>query len=371
MKDEYELPDSYTPEIIQYLFKIHAKCNFNQYEMLKRCSDRKDVSEWNDWRERNPYEEIYLQGANLSRANLRDANLGNAHLQGTFLFRADLENACLQGAFLVVAHLQGAFLFRANLQSANLIDADLIGARLWNANLQGAYLFSADLRRADFTAAIVDGKTIIWPKFIDKYTDFSGVGLDSARLLPGLKQTLQYNIRRKRWEEWYKKGNWPVRFLKRLVIQSFWRVSDYGRSTIRILLCFFLAAFAFAGIYYLCGLVKPPGIIENLFVVESGEVNVPTYIVPLRAIYFSIVTMTTLGFGDIYANPKSIAGHLCLIVQVILGYAFLAALVTRLAVLFTADGPAIDLWRKRGKIKEIRIKIRWCARRAKRRLFRS
>jgi len=117
-------------------------------------------------------------------------------------------------------------------------------------------------------------------------------------------------------------------------------VSDYGRSTGRILFCFFLAAFVFAGIYYLCGLVKPPGIIENLFVVEPGKVNVPRYIVPLRAIYFSIVTMTTLGFGDIYANPKSIAGHLCLIAQVILGYGFLAALVTRLAVLFTADGPA-------------------------------
>ena len=81
--------------------------------------------------------------------------------------------------------------------------------------------------------------------------------------------------------------------------------------------------------------------------------------------------MTTLGFGDIYANPKSIAGHLCLIIQVILGYAFLAALVTRLAVLFTADGPARKFWRKRGKIKEMRIKIRWFARRAKRRLFQS
>ena len=347
MKDEYELPAWYNdPEVKQYLFKVHAKCNIEQYWLLKRCSEKKDIFEWNIWRVTNPDVKIYLQGANFWEANL-------------------------QGAYLFKAHLQGAFLMGARLQHVHLFKAHLQCAYLFEANLQGTNLTSADLRGANFTAASVDGQTLIATRYIDKDTNFSGVGLNSACLKPGLKQTLQYNIRRKRWEEWYKKGNWPVRFLKRLVIQSFWWVSDYGRSTGRIILTFFLTAFIFAGIYYLCGLVKPPGIIENLFVVEPGKVNVPPYIVPLRAIYFSIVTMTTLGFGDIYANPKSIAGHLCLIVQVILGYAFLAALVTRLAVLFTADGPAVDFWRKRGKIKECWIRIRWCARRAKRRLFQS
>ena len=60
----------------------------------------------------------------------------------------------------------------------------------------------------------------------------------------------------------------------------------------------------------------------------------------IRPIYFSIVTMTTLGFGDMYANKGSIVGHVLLILQVILGYVLLGALVTRFAVLFTAGGPA-------------------------------
>ncbi len=50
--------------------------------------------------------------------------------------------------------------------------------------------------------------------------------------------------------------------------------------------------------------------------------------------------MTTLGFGDMYANKGSIAGHVILAVQVILGYVLLGALITRFAVLFTAGGPA-------------------------------
>ena len=41
-----------------------------------------------------------------------------------------------------------------------------------------------------------------------------------------------------------------------------------------------------------------------------------------------------------YANAQSILGHLLLMIQVILGYVLLGALVTRFAVLFTAGGPA-------------------------------
>ena len=41
-----------------------------------------------------------------------------------------------------------------------------------------------------------------------------------------------------------------------------------------------------------------------------------------------------------HAGKGSIAGHVMLALQVILGYVLLRALVTRFAVLFTAGGPA-------------------------------
>jgi hypothetical protein len=41
------------------------KCDIEAYRMLKRCSDAKDMTEWNEWRKENPQEEIYLQGACL------------------------------------------------------------------------------------------------------------------------------------------------------------------------------------------------------------------------------------------------------------------------------------------------------------------
>ena len=60
----------------------------------------------------------------------------------------------------------------------------------------------------------------------------------------------------------------------------------------------------------------------------------------VHALYFSVVTMTTLGFGDMAANPDNWQGQVLLMLQVILGYVLLGALVTRFAVLFRAGGPA-------------------------------
>jgi Ni,Fe-hydrogenase I cytochrome b subunit len=62
----------------------------------------------------------------------------------------------------------------------------------------------------------------------------------------------------------------------------------------------------------------------------------------LRSFYFSIVTMTTLGFGDMHASHDNLWGYVALIFHVILGYVLLANLVTRFAVLFTANGPPAD-----------------------------
>jgi hypothetical protein len=298
------------------------KLNEEQYKLLLECSKNGDINPWNKYREEHPDEEIWLQGADLRGARLRNANLQGANLRS-----ANLESAILNGA-----NLQGAKLSAGvNLQNAHLL----------MANLQNADLRGINLKSADFYNAIVDGGTLItsacivnqWCKS-GRFTDFEGVGLYSMRIAQEIKQLLEYNIRRKNWDEWYSKHTllkWPVCW--------FWLISDYGLSTWRIILCFFSLSIVFAVIYYGWGKIAPPGPIEFLFFDTSG-VAIEPRIVPFRALYFSIVTMTTLGFGDIYANAHILWGHILLSLQVIMGYVLLGALVTRFAVLFTAGGPA-------------------------------
>ena len=370
----------------------------DQNKKLLRCSEKKDMTEWNEWRKDNKEISVlleranlmgahlegaylieahlertnligahleranlvgaHLEGANLGEAHLERAYLGEAHLEGAILMGAHLEGAILakahleranlgeahlEGANLIGADLECASLAKAHLEGANLNDANLEGASLAEAHLEGAELRETNLEGADCSSAILDGKTLIWNCNINEETDFTGTGLDSARVEPRLKVKLQGNIRRKQWEEWYEEGSKLKQQYKKLIVKPFWWVSDYGRSTGRIVGCFFGLSIMFAFFYYLFGLIDGQGIIANLFVDYNAQTSnlipINPYIVPVRAIYFSIVTMTTLGFGDMYAQPGSYLGHILLMIQVLLGYILLGALVTRFAILFTSSGP--------------------------------
>ncbi len=392
------------------LLKKGSKCDLDQYEMLKRCSDRKDMTQCHEWRKEHPDEDILLQDADmagwylngvllstnatgakspfggmvhLERAQLWEASLRGASLRGAnleeadlqrcdmeritlekaHLERADLSESRMVGAFLketylrqadlagvnlkegvlINAHLEKVRLFKARLEESKLFDAHLEGADLGHtclkraelarAHLAGTLLYSAQIEGASFLNVLVTSSTLIWQCKVDRKTEFSGVGLASARVDPATRQLLEYNIRRKNWEEWYK-----VHPKLKWFVKPFWLMSDYGLSTSRIIVIFFAAAFIFANIYYHWGRIAPPGIIDNLFVGRDGAV-VSWWVVPLRAFYFSVITMT-LGFSDMYANTQSIWGHILITVQALLGYVLLGALVTRFAVLFTAGGPA-------------------------------
>jgi hypothetical protein len=350
--------------------KEERRFSQEQYEMLKRCSDKKDMTKWNEWRKDYPDEEIWLQGRNFKGWWLQEANFmhgsilkdntytsfGEVHLEGANFEWANLQSANFAGAHIegkdtcfwsvkardaqyVGTHLEDADLSVAHLNNCNFSGAFLENAKFVSSHISGANFACADIRGCSARGAIVDGETDLAYCQVNRYssqrrfTDFNIVALSSVRIDTGTKQLLEYNIRRKNWEDWYKEH--PK---LKYIVRPFWLMSDYGLSTGRIVAIFLGVALVFANIYYHWGRIAPPGIVDNLFVGRNGVV-VPWWLVPLRAFYFAIITMT-LGFSDMYANAQSIFGHILITVQALLGYVLLGALVTRFAVLFTAGGPA-------------------------------
>lgn len=338
------------------LLKKGLRCDLDQYEFLKECSNNEKkgnfaegIKKWNEWREENPDKDIFLEGADFS----------SCFLECVYLHHTETAKGFELPWFTGQVFLKGAKFQKVNLQNSRLDYANLQGAKFYLANLEGADFGHAWLQGANFTLAIVDNSTVFWGppskkeskptamiETVDRNTIFTGVPLDNVRIDPATKQLLEYNIRRLKWEEWYKEHP-----RLKCLVKPFWWVSDYGLSTKRIIFTFFGLALIFANIYYYWGAMDyyilhyilrvdgQPGFVSYLFVDKSG-VALSWWLVPLRTLYFSIVTMTTLGFGDMYANAQSICGHILLGVQVILGYVLLGALVTRFAVLFTAGGPA-------------------------------
>jgi len=332
------------------------RCDLDQYERLKHCSDKKDMTEWNEWR-RGSDDDILLEGAGFSHLYLKGIELCSGHSR-------DPKRHVIRLGYFGKVYLKGAGFTSSNLQEANLSLADLEDTSFVEARLERAHFEKSNLKKANFLHAAVDGSTLFWDCKINKYkrkenfTDFSGVAINSARIDPSTKQLLEYNIRRKNWEVWYwaDKSKKPFdrietkkerclricqvasRLTCTFPIRLFWTMSCYGISTWRIIIWFLAFVVIFAIIYYLWGLIAPPGILDYLFMDGNG-VKVASWLVPIRAIHFSVVVMT-VGFTNMHANAHSVWAHILVSLQMILGFVLLAALVTRFAVLFTAGGPA-------------------------------
>jgi len=354
--------------------KGQPRSSQDQYDMLKRCSDKNDMTEWNEWRKKHPDEDILLDGrafkgwwlekvnfigetvwrqadgteinftgkvnleeARFDSASLQKAIFGKAHLEGSYFWHADVK-----GADFHSAHLDNSKLGVAHFENCNFTDAILVNANFSPSNLNGAKFTNADLKGCSMRACVVDGSTRFWNCHINRYskserfTDLTGTALNNVIITPREKQLFEYNVRRMNWEAWYKYKNWHRsenernRVVQKLMwfIKLFWSFSEYGRSTWKIIIWFLIFSVSFAFVYWL---------FPFLIRVDDPVENIRGF---WHALYFSVVTMTTLGFGDIAANPDSWAGQTLLMAQVILGYVLLGALVTRFAVLFTAGGPA-------------------------------
>jgi len=103
----------YDPELL----KKGLRCDLDQYEMLKRCSGKKDMTEWNQWRNHYPAQDVLLEGIDLKDCWLRGVLLntkGSSHFSGE-------------------VHLEGAILTRAHLREANFECSHMESAQLYAA----------------------------------------------------------------------------------------------------------------------------------------------------------------------------------------------------------------------------------------------
>jgi hypothetical protein len=303
---------------------------------------RSGVERWNAWRAEDPavkpqlagfdLSELPLAGADLSDADLRDADLfgvdlRSANLKMAVLHGADLASARLAGADLYKASLDGTFLTEADLAGADLAGADLSradlrGANLVGADLKGAVLCGADVAGAEMIQANLDSSNLLelrYGSFRSMTGNFYGIrGLDSCHgnalfVRDARDQDYIATLRRSIESDASPMG----RAVKRVAFWV-WERIDFGRSLGIVALYAVALSLAF-GVLFSFDRSLEWGLLDYDGGSGSG----------LSPFYFSIVTYTTLGFGDI--KPASWPGELLVVCEVILGYTTLGLLLAILA----------------------------------------
>ncbi len=283
-------------------------------------------------------------------------------LRGILFFEEDLS-----GADISLSNLELAQFRRCDLRDALLAFSNLSGSRFHFCNIAGTKMWSTDLRGATFARCnVAEG---------DKVTSFlNPLYTCNRRYPPAIKKGLMtigrvmtrmidflmvFLVRRFAGQafvpEWHKTDTapnlgvmwlattmyhtdasalptWEAPLFKRYISDEqyldavrkshptwhwLWGItSDCGRNWVLWAAWSQMIAVLFA-LVYLCF----PSMIQITSSLDPS--NFLTYF------YFSLVTFTTLGFGDIHA--ATITGAVVISIQVIIGYIFLGGLVAMLA----------------------------------------
>jgi len=234
-----------------------------------------------------------MEGFQLRRANLSHVDLVNRgnkkgyDLSGADLYRADLNHAHLFGVQLNDASLMKADLRHANLHRANLEGANLLGIKLESARLENVE-WGKEFLQEKLARECVGEQSLDYLQQCEEIC--RAVRLETER--QGLFETAGEYFRK---EMVMRRKQMPRLCLSRFLSKLVDLFCGYGERPIRTIY-FSLSVIGFCGIlYYLIG-INDNG---SLLVVDLGAGLKQNTLMLLECIYFSVITFTTLGYGDL------------------------------------------------------------------------
>ena len=238
-----------------------------------------------------------LSGCNLNEADLTDAGMGMARLDGATLFRAELSNTTL-----TKASLRNADLRLVNLRMARVREAELDHADLTNANLEEADLSFSTVNGTVFKDCNLRGAFLQSIRYFENAT---WVGADMREI----NFSGAYLLRRYAMDQNYIKEFKERNLFSQYIYYIWWLTSDCGRSLFRWCVLILLVA-----LFY--------GFLFSHIPLSTG-LHEESWFLPY---YYSVVTLTTLGYGDIV--PVTIWGQILALAEVITGYVLLGGLLS-------------------------------------------
>lgn len=235
-----------------------------------------------------------MQQFSLAREDLTGVNLVNQNAScGYQLTHSDLYRANLQGAHLFMLDLSGSSLMKANLSNANLHYANL-----QNCNLLGVILKGAKIEHVHWGDQVVQERLGLAEK--DRQTQIE-LFQQAEEIYRNLRQVAEHQGLFEFAGHFFQKEM----VMRRLQLphlsfkRNFSKLVDlfcgYGESPLRVVAFSVFIIVVFATLYFFSGLSFSG---ESLaYAPNTGVINnIKIY---LSALYFSVVTFTTLGYGDL------------------------------------------------------------------------
>lgn len=241
---------------------------------------------------------IFSGDTNFATAFFKKVNFEETKFLGKVCF----ESATLCSSEFSKVNLQGANLNGAHLIGANLQGANLRGAELQEANLKGANLHKTDIRGAELEGTNFEDANVLNIKY-NRHARYRGIKLSNCSGSPLFVRF----AKDQEYIEDFRSSilRWPV--------YCIWLIlADCGRSLFLWASWAIIMALSFAVKFFSMG--------PEAFSVTNLKFSFETMA------YYSIVTFTTLGFGDV--TPKIDEASRWVMAEVVIGYIMLGGLIS-------------------------------------------
>lgn len=243
-----------------------------------------------------------LKGAELRNIKIRDADLRGANLEGSILEGSDLRNSKLQ---------------KTNFKNANLREVDFREANLWKANLEGTDLWGSNLEGANLNSVNWDKNYILKSERKARENIKEG---DKEKALCYFAEAIELYRAIKNncsvrgdheiagifyYREMESKYKSAKALPSKMMLWIYRMLCGYGEKPFRI----FFFSLIFVLIFSLFYLTIPElnCLTKVLSGIQKGSsiLSWQEFSDIFNSIYFSVVTFTTLGYGDL--KPIGIA----------------------------------------------------------------
>lgn len=230
----------------------------------------------------------------LANSNLEGVKLVNyGSKSGYKLLDADLYHANFRSAHCFMLDFSGSSLMKADFSNANMHCANLE-----NCNLLGTKFDGAKLENINWGEKVIQERMADKCESLDERLDLYEQAEEIYRNLrkifenEGLFETAGFFFEREMISRRMQMPRWSVRRVLSKLVDI---VCGYGERPLRIIIFSNMVILLFSCLYFLAGLSfsgEQLGFDAQLPLLENTMAF-------LNSIYFSVVTFTTLGYGDI------------------------------------------------------------------------